>query len=48
MLNSLYYDTQAVWESNLIQLERVVAQADAYHLTIGTDEVELLSAINSL
>ncbi|MCB8946196.1 MAG: hypothetical protein H6658_20825 [Ardenticatenaceae bacterium] len=46
--NSLYYDTAAVWQQNLAQIERVVARAQAHHLTIGTDEAALLSVIHNL
>ncbi|MEZ4514344.1 MAG: hypothetical protein R3C62_20910 [Chloroflexota bacterium] len=46
--NSLYYDSEAVWTQNLAQLQPLVKQAKAYHLTIGSDEAQLLAALHAL
>ena len=46
--NSLYYDSEAVWSKNLAQLRPLINQAKAYHLTIGTDEAQLLAALHTL
>ena len=48
MMNSLYYDTEAVWRRNLMPLERLVDQARLHHLVIGSDANSLTAAIASL
>lgn len=46
MHNSLYYDQEAVWQQNLAQLAPLLAQTNAYHLTIGHDIDQLLSVLS--
>ncbi len=46
MQNSLYFDTAAVWQRNLAQLAPIAQQAEAYHLTIGTDPADILEKLN--
>jgi hypothetical protein len=37
MVNSIHYDTAAVWQRNLVLISQLVDGAELYHLTIGTD-----------
>ncbi len=39
--NSLFYDRQTVWEANLAQLAPLIAEANLYHLTVGTGQLPL-------
>ncbi len=48
MKNSLYYDTEAVWQRNLEQLERLLSRTQAFRLVIGTDTEGLIDRINGL
>lgn len=48
MGNSLYYDTEVVWQRNLEQLERLLSRGRAFRLVIGTDTGELIDRINRL
>ncbi|HJW90874.1 MAG TPA: hypothetical protein VJ436_09585 [Anaerolineales bacterium] len=45
MENSLHYDTQALWERNLAQIERLVEKARCHRLEIGDDAQEILAAV---
>jgi hypothetical protein len=48
MYNSLYYDTEAIWQRNLAQIERLVAHAAWHHLVIGSDPEQLVAALDTL
>lgn len=48
MQNSLFYDSWPVWEQNLVGIERLLANAQAYHLRIGRDRAAMLGAIEAL
>ncbi|MCI0396828.1 MAG: hypothetical protein L0332_05665 [Chloroflexi bacterium] len=48
MANSLYYDTAAAWLRNLAPIERLIGQARAYHLLLGTDPASALPALAAL
>lgn len=48
MANSLFYDTQAVWQRNIATLRPVVARARWHHLAIGTDAAGIVTAVDRL
>jgi hypothetical protein len=48
LLNSLFYDTPAIWQRHLRQIETVLQQAAPFHLTIGTDAQGIVTAVNQL
>ena len=48
MLNSLFYDTSAIWQRNLAQLQPLLDKAAAHQLTIGTNPEGIIQAVNKL
>lgn len=48
MLNSLHYDRADAWRPNVANIERLVDMATCLHLTVGTDPISLLRAIETL
>jgi hypothetical protein len=48
MLNSLFYDTPAIWQRNLAQLQPFLDKAAAHQLTIGTNPEGIIQAVNKL
>lgn len=48
MRNSLFYDSPRIWERNLAGIERLLAGARAYRLTIGRDPDALIQAVETL
>lgn len=48
MANSLFYDAPEVWQKNLAAIDRLLARARSYQLTIGRDAERLLAAVEAL
>ena len=48
MANSLFYDTAEVWRDNLAAIDRLLARARCYHLSIGRDPDRLVAAVETL
>jgi hypothetical protein len=48
MVNSLFYDTSGVWQKNFEQIERLVEQADCYHLSVGADVDDIIRVVDGL
>lgn len=48
MVNSLYYDSAAMWQKNFEQIEQLVQQADCYHMAIGTDINDIVRVVDGL
>jgi hypothetical protein len=48
ILNSLFYDTPAIWQHNLAQLQPLLDKAAAHQLTVGTNPEEIIQVVNDL
>ena len=48
LANSLFLDSPAVWQRNLAAIDRLLARARCYHLTIGRDADRLVAAVAAL
>ena len=48
ILNSLHFDTLAVWERNLALIELLVERARCHTLSVGSDVAGILSSVDSL
>jgi len=48
MVNSLHYDTPALWHENLDRIERLLHKANLHRLRIGTSEAEIIRTVNQL
>ena len=48
MVNSLFYDTAAVWRRNLALIDQLVAAAGWHHLAIGTDASGIITKVEGL
>jgi hypothetical protein len=48
MVNSLHYDTPALWNENLRRVELMLRKANLHRLHIGTSEDEILRTVNEL
>ena len=48
MLNSLHFDTLAVWERNLALIEPLVERVRCHNLSVGSDVAGILSSVDSL
>lgn len=48
MANSLFYDTAEVWRENLAAIDRLLARARCYHLSIGRAPDRLVAAVKTL
>jgi hypothetical protein len=47
-MNSLFFDTDAVWRRNLALIGRLLDVARCHHLAIGSDAGGILAAVESL
>jgi hypothetical protein len=48
VMNSLFFDTQSVWQRNLALLGRLLQRARCHHLVIGSDPDGILASVESL
>jgi hypothetical protein len=48
MLNSLFYDTAAVWRRNLTSIGQLVDRARLHHLAIGSDSAGIVATVAPL
>lgn len=48
MVNSLHYDTPALWNENLRRVDLMLRQAHLHRLQIGTSEDEIIRTVNQL
>lgn len=48
MVNSLHYDTPALWNENLRRIEQLLRKANLHRLKIGSSEAEIIKTVNQL
>jgi hypothetical protein len=48
VLNSLFFDTEAVWRRNLVLIGRLLDRARCHHLAVGSEAGGILAAVDSL
>jgi hypothetical protein len=48
MENSLYYDTEEIWTSNLTYIHQVISPNKIYELQVGSDTDDLVRSVNLL